>query len=152
VRLELWLRNFLNGLLTSEVKKMKSSKRNLLILMIIAMLLYLYSEYKTLQQCIKEKVKSDIDYIVEDINIYVKTKKRLPSKLEDLYEDCQPMVRDFYMKDILKDVWGTPYRYEVEGKKIKITSAGRDKNFGTKDDVIVERIFRIKSFTLSNKK
>ncbi len=122
---------------------MKSSKKNLFILTIIALLLYLYSEYKTLQRCIRERVKSDISDIVEDIYRYVRIKGELPSELEDLCKDRPSRARNFYKNNILKDIWGTPYCYEVEGKKIKITSAGRDKKFGTKDDVIVERIFRI---------
>ncbi len=33
------------------------------------------------------------------------------------------------------DPWNTPYRYTLVGEKPKITSAGKDKQFGTADDL-----------------
>lgn len=40
------------------------------------------------------------------------------------------------------DIWGKPLRGRIRGGKLRITSAGADKKFGTKDDVkIVENIF-----------
>lgn len=37
----------------------------------------------------------------------------------------------------LKDAWGNPFRYEATSQGPKITSAGKDEEFGTKDDLVV---------------
>lgn len=41
--------------------------------------------------------------------------------------------------DALEDPWGTPWRYEpvAGGANYKLTSAGRDKSFGTVDDMLI---------------
>lgn len=38
------------------------------------------------------------------------------------------------------DAWGTPYRYELIDGKPVIISAGHDKVFGTKDDIVMHGI------------
>jgi len=137
---------------------MRTSTENMLIMMIIAILLYLCSEIKSRQRYYKHSkegfniiIKSNLDLIIEDIYRYTRSKKEIPSNLEDLCKDRPPKERNFYKNNILTDIWGTPYRYEVEGKKIKITSAGRDKIFGTKDDVVEGITVKIKSFKSDKK-
>jgi hypothetical protein len=41
-------------------------------------------------------------------------------------------------KKWLSDCWGSPYSYKVlgNGKKFELRSSGRDKNFGTDDDIL----------------
>jgi general secretion pathway protein G len=43
--------------------------------------------------------------------------------------------RGSYTSETLKDMWGTPLRYQVIQDKPKITSAGIDGKFGSEDDL-----------------
>ncbi len=41
-------------------------------------------------------------------------------------------------RDVTLDTWGTEYRHKIEGRSIRVSSAGPDKAFGTGDDIEVE--------------
>ena len=61
---------------------------------------------------------------------------RLPDSIADLTKESDngyqsPLLKSHYNTDS----WGTPYQFKRNGRKVAITSAGRDKKFGTKDDV-----------------
>jgi hypothetical protein len=71
-----------------------------------------------------------------------------PEKLDYLWfcppnmepEKWQGPYMDGY--EVIPDVWGRPFQYEVfeKGQKARITSAGPDGKFGTADDIYCEYI------------
>lgn len=44
------------------------------------------------------------------------------------------------LDDELVDPWGTPYRIEIEGKEIRVTGAGADRQFETRDNANRNRV------------
>ena len=61
---------------------------------------------------------------------------RLPDSIADLTkEDENGEQRALLNPYYRADAWDTPYKFEKNGRKVTITSAGADKKFGTKDDV-----------------
>jgi hypothetical protein len=44
--------------------------------------------------------------------------------------------RDINAKGEVVDPWGTPYRFTFDEKGVTVTSAGKDKQFGTTDDIV----------------
>ncbi len=59
-----------------------------------------------------------------------------------LPRDLKELVKEGYIKSsALQDEWNNPYKFEVKNNKITIISAGPDRKFGTKDDIIVEESF-----------
>ncbi|MCB0417986.1 MAG: type II secretion system protein GspG, partial [Bdellovibrionales bacterium] len=62
--------------------------------------------------------------------------QRLPSRLEDLFENPGGDWNGPYLRrgDLI-DAWGTPFRFSPTGaKNYELVSAGPDKIFGTQDD------------------
>jgi general secretion pathway protein G len=62
---------------------------------------------------------------------------RLPKDLAELvYEGDSNWPGPFLdSEELPNDPWGQPYRYELRGKRIRITSGGPDGQLGTTDDL-----------------
>ena len=74
------------------------------------------------------------------INYYMQS-KRYPSDLNALITasgDDEPILDGG--EGALEDPWGTEYKYERNGKKVVIISAGPDTSFGTEDDIRSDKI------------
>lgn len=54
-------------------------------------------------------------------------------KLTEGDDDNPPLIEGG--EDALNDPWGTPIKYERKGKRVYLTSAGEDTEFGTEDDI-----------------
>lgn len=59
-----------------------------------------------------------------------------------LPRSLKTLVDEGYIKsNAMYDEWNTEYSFQVSGNKIVIKSAGPDKKFGTRDDIVVEEVF-----------
>jgi len=83
--------------------------------------------------------KNSINDIQKAIQIFsMQHAGRLPDSIADLTygtDEKAPLLKSDYY---LVDAWRTPYQFKRNGKKVTIISAGRDKKFGTKDDLTNE--------------
>jgi hypothetical protein len=85
-----------------------------------------------------ESTLKGIEEIQKAAIIYgMQHKGRLPDSIEELTKESEsgdqhPLLRT----GDITDSWHTPYQFERDGKNITITSAGPDRKFGTKDDLI----------------
>lgn len=71
--------------------------------------------------------------------------KKYPSELKQLVEprgDDEPILDGG--EGALEDPWGNEYKYERNGKKILVTSAGPDGEWGTDDDISSNEIKKSK--------
>jgi len=67
--------------------------------------------------------------------------RKYPNSLTDLVEakgDDEPIMDGG--AGALEDPWGTEYKYERNGKRIAIISAGPDGDFGTEDDIRSDKV------------
>jgi type II secretion system protein G len=67
--------------------------------------------------------------------------KKFPSSLSDLVEakgDNEPIMDGG--EGALEDPWGTEYKFERNGKRIAIISAGPDGDFGNDDDIRSDKV------------
>ena len=73
-------------------------------------------------------------------NYYLQYKK-YPGDLHALVEakgDDEPVLDGG--EGALEDPWGTEYKYEKNGKKFAVISAGPDGDFGTDDDIRSDKV------------
>ncbi|MCX8096145.1 MAG: prepilin-type N-terminal cleavage/methylation domain-containing protein, partial [Spirochaetes bacterium] len=55
-----------------------------------------------------------------------------------LPRSLKTLVDEGYIKsNAMYDEWNTEYSFQVSGNKVVIKSAGPDKKFGTRDDIVV---------------
>ncbi|MEO2068535.1 MAG: hypothetical protein ABGX27_03395 [Desulfurobacteriaceae bacterium] len=80
-----------------------------------------------------KKEKSILERIQMEILDYIdfKGKGKPPKKLEDINSP-------FISKELKK----INVRYEIKGNKIRLTSPGPDRKFGTNDDIVVEFMYK----------
>ncbi|MCL1919700.1 MAG: type II secretion system protein GspG [Kiritimatiellaeota bacterium] len=79
--------------------------------------------------------RANIKIISDAIQIFgMKHNSKLPDTLEELTVDKED-EEGLVSPAALIDAWGTPFNYSKQGKKFTITSAGRDGEFGTADDL-----------------
>jgi len=80
-----------------------------------------------------ELTKVNIGQLEKAVEFYITTEGSPPADLKELY------ASRFVTGDV-SDAWGRPLRYErLSDSGFRLTSAGPDGRFGTKDDIIVER-------------
>jgi len=79
--------------------------------------------------------RASINAIYQAAKIYsMDHNGKFPSSIEDLTR--AEGEREGYIEgDKITDGWGTDFQLQLSGKKIKITSAGADLEFGTEDDL-----------------
>ena len=79
--------------------------------------------------------RASINSIYQAAKIYsMDHNGKFPSSIEDLTKE--EGERGSYIEgDKITDGWGTDFQLQLSGKKIKITSAGPDLEFGTDDDL-----------------
>jgi len=79
--------------------------------------------------------RASINAIYQAAKIYsMDHNGKFPSALDDLTKaegEREPYIEG----DKITDGWGTDFQLQLSGKKIKITSAGADLEFGTDDDL-----------------
>ena len=66
------------------------------------------------------------------LDSYNKDKGEYPAKLTDLTDGG----KKYFIPRIPNDVWNTPYHYVLQKNIFTISSAGKDKKFGTDDDIV----------------
>jgi len=83
--------------------------------------------------------RASIHAIGLQIRVYQMDTGRYPSSLDNLLTSSgEPNWNGPYLeggKDSIVDSWGTPFSYKAEGGSFKITSAGKDLQVGTEDDI-----------------
>lgn len=79
--------------------------------------------------------RTSIAEIEKAAQIYaMKHNGKFPNSIEDLTQgtdDNEGLLKE----GSITDAWGTPFQFTKSGKKIKITSAGPDLEFGGEDDL-----------------
>ncbi len=109
----------------------------LIVLAIIGILLTIAipNLFKAEEATRKRATEIEMRGIIASIYNYRLANYSLPKSLRDL-------VNEGYIKSsALTDEWGTEYKFELKGNKVIITSAGPDKKFNTKDDIVIEETF-----------
>ena len=84
------------------------------------------------QEFLNKRLNMEGDYPVNDIE--------LDEYLRWLAEAWQFISKDYFKGFI--DVYGTPVKYEIIPEGLKVTSAGKDKVFGTEDDQYILREYK----------
>lgn len=83
--------------------------------------------------------RASIATISTQVDVYQLDTGRYPASLDNLLNSSgEPNWNGPYIrggKVALADAWGTPFSYRVEGNSYKITSAGKDAQMGTEDDI-----------------
>ncbi|MCX8029210.1 MAG: type II secretion system protein GspG [Brevinematales bacterium] len=118
-------------------KKAFSLVEILIVLAIIGILLTIAipNLFKAEEATRKRATEIEMKGIIASIYNYRLSTYSLPKSLNEL-------VKEGYLKSTaLYDEWNTEYKFQSIGNKITITSAGPDKKFGTKDDIVLEEIF-----------
>lgn len=78
----------------------------------------------------QKRTEKEMTEIKTSIKKYKKDTKDFPDSIEEL------IGKNPLRKDWSEDYWGTPYRLSNKGdQSIELTSAGSDRQFGTKDDL-----------------
>jgi len=79
--------------------------------------------------------RTSIGEIEKACQIYsMKHNGKFPNAIEDLTKSTES--EDEYLKEgNITDAWGTQFQFTKSGRKIKITSAGPDGEFGGEDDL-----------------
>lgn len=79
--------------------------------------------------------RTSIAEIEKAAQIYsMKHNGKLPNSIEDLTQSTDT-TEGLLKEGNITDAWGTEFQFTKSGKKIKITSAGPDGEFGTEDDL-----------------
>jgi len=60
--------------------------------------------------------------------------RRLPGSLDEMHAPIRPGERDFLKPS--PDPWGNAYVLELDGKDVRVTSWGEDRQEGTEDDLV----------------
>ncbi len=83
--------------------------------------------------------RASISAIGTQIEVYQLDTGRFPSSLDNLLTSSgEPNWNGPYLrggKDSIVDAWGTPFNYKQESGSYKITSAGKDLQMGSEDDI-----------------
>jgi general secretion pathway protein G len=83
--------------------------------------------------------RASIAAIDTQIGVYQLDTGRYPASLENLLTSSgEPNWNGPYLRggpSSIVDSWGTPFNYRTEGNSYKITSAGKDLQIGTEDDI-----------------
>lgn len=94
--------------------------------------------------------KLTMGQLQNSLEMYVKDCGQYPESLESLFknlENCQKWGPHPYLnsRDSLKDGWGRPLIYELQGARFSLKSLGRDGNEGGLEsdiDILLENINR----------
>ncbi len=81
--------------------------------------------------------EAQIKHIGNALQAYATHVGELPDSLQALRErpeGAKQWAGPYFSQD-LEDVWGAPYRYQRDGDRYTLTSAGPDGKFGTGDDI-----------------
>ena len=62
---------------------------------------------------------------------------RYPNEMHDLVIEGDEKWPGPFLDstDVPRDGWGNEFKYEIVGKRVKVTSPGKDGQFGTDDDI-----------------
>jgi type II secretion system protein G len=109
----------------------------LIVLAIIGILLTIAipNLFKAEEAAKKRATEMEMRGIIAAIYNYRLANYSLPSSLKILVDE------GYIKSEALKDEWGTDYKFSLANNEITITSAGPDKKFGTKDDIVIKEKF-----------
>jgi len=93
-----------------------------------------------------EKEDTFFGLIKTAVQLYRKDCNHYPSRFSDMFEDvgraCENWSGPYWGKSVALDTWGQPYLYLLDNSDLPLViSSGRDKRFGTNDDVVL-RLFK----------
>jgi hypothetical protein len=125
---------------TSNVQKLTPIKKTAMIVLIfigalvlVKANLFVYNWVCIIQEHRRHHEKRYIGEIERAATIYgMKHNGKLPDSMEDLTKETDDKPALLHYRT---DLWGTPYQFKRNGRKVTITSAGPDRKFNTKDDV-----------------
>ncbi len=86
----------------------------------------------------QHRAETDLDTLLLAVMMFEEEYGRLPKSLEELKRQEQSesgKSGEPFVEGSLCDPWGTPYHFSVEGRQIRVSSAGPDRKFGTSDDI-----------------
>ncbi len=109
----------------------------LIVLAIIGILLTIAipNLFKAEEAAKKRATEMEMRGIIAAVYNYRLANYSLPNSLKVL-------VDEGYIKvDALKDEWGTDYKFSLVNNELTIISAGADRKFGTKDDIVIREKF-----------
>lgn len=80
---------------------------------------------------------TQIDTIKTAINQFEMEVGRLPENLQELVIEGDENWPGPFLdsEQVPKDSWGNDFRYEIRGKRVRVTSPGPDKQLDTPDDL-----------------
>ena len=107
-------------------------------LMVSLLAIFARSYIKTQQGVQVDESKIQMGLLAQGLEKFRATNYKYPAELGHLLEDPGTYKNwrgPYVEEDKIKDVWGTEFEYELEGRKYKITSAGLDSEFGSDDDI-----------------
>ena len=79
--------------------------------------------------------RTSIGEIEKACQIYaMKHNGKFPNSIEDLTRSTD-QEEEYLKEGNITDAWGTQFQFTKSGKKVKITSAGPDGEFGGEDDL-----------------
>lgn len=89
----------------------------------------------------KTAAKASVDSIDGAVLTYKIKYKKLPNNLTDLIkEDGDDEAILAGGEGALVDPWGNDYKFEKNGRKYAVISAGADGEFGTEDDIRSDKV------------
>jgi Ca2+/Na+ antiporter len=116
----------------------------LVLLILVAILVYFLFIFKSGKQkelpgqveafqSMKEKLtRTNMTTLERAITLYIAKENKAPETLDAL-ESFYPLTSARF------DAWGTAIKYEIiSDSRFRLTSAGRDRLFKTKDDIVIE--------------
>jgi general secretion pathway protein G len=93
---------------------------------------------KYLERAKIETTKANIQSIKTAITKFQLDVERLPKTLDELVKESPKPWDGPYLDadEVPKDGWKNDFRYEPEGRRVRVRSAGPDKQFDTDDDIV----------------
>ena len=84
-----------------------------------------------------ETTRASIMSIRTAIDSFELQLSRYPKNLEELVIEGDEKWPGPFLdtEEVPKDAWGNAFKYEILGKRIRVTSAAADGQFGTPDDI-----------------
>jgi general secretion pathway protein G len=84
-----------------------------------------------------ETTRATIENIKTAISAFEMAVGRWPENLNELVIEGDEKWPGPFLdtEEVPKDAWGNNFKYEILGKRVKITSAAKDGQFGTADDL-----------------
>jgi type II secretion system protein G len=109
----------------------------LIVLAIIGILLTIAipNLFKAEEAAKKRATEMEMKGIMASIYNYRLANYSLPNSLKILVDE------GYIKSEALTDEWGTEYKFSLVNNEITIISAGADKKFGTKDDIVLKEKF-----------